>query len=101
MNTNKNNALAVALMSNATGKVLVAQAKTFLEDYPKRKAQLQKLMERADIPCRAKPGCTSKAERLGKALAFQGGAAYDEAVKLLTFAEFSAKSWGKAMDMFA
>ena len=105
----KNPAIAIALMKNVAGKTLVAQTKQSLrqaelsreEEYQDRKAQIKKLMDLARLPMKAEEGCTSRAERLGKQLARQGGEEFEEACRLLKFANYSDKDWATAIDCFA
>jgi hypothetical protein len=50
---------------------------------------------------KAKPGCTSRAERLAKEFARSGGEEYENALLVLKYANYSDADWATALDCFA
>ena len=62
--------------------------------------KLEGLIEQARIPTQAAPGCTSRAERVAKELAFLGGEDYQEALSVLRYARVSKTDWEIALACF-
>jgi hypothetical protein len=81
----------------ASKKLAAIKAK---DAYNERLSELKMLIDYARIPSKAEPGCTSRAERECKKLAYLGGEDYQEALSVLRYARVSKEYWEEALFCF-